>query len=375
MLQSGALPLSSEGELRRATRDAWIELASGFQDHNYRQLWDYAALMAKRSGASAENVVVTHAGRPVGLASVRVKPLRAAGTGIAYVSGGPLVRHDTDGDARERLTLVLEALKREYVERRHMVLRIAPAPGDAVWNSVQADCFAAAGFAVAEHLQAYRTMFVPIDRPLGEIRAGFAQKWRNSLNKAERQEIRVVESRDERGFGEFATLFEELVARKSFEAPLGPDFYEAVQQQLPASERLLIAIAWIDDTPAAGVVASIHGDTAVYLLGASNDAGRRRNAAYLLQWKVIEAATARGCRWYDLGGVDAESNPGVYTFKLRMGGDELVSPGPYELAGDRVRWTVVRAAERAFRVVSNGHALTRTRRNGRKSHAGPAVDR
>ena len=162
----------------------------------------------------------------------------------------------------------------------------------------------------------------------------------------------VVEGWDERLFDEFSSLFDELVARKSFEAPLGPDFHAQLQKQLPSAERMLIAIAWVEDEPAAGIVASISGDTAVYLLGASNDVGRKRNASYLLQWKVIEAASARGCRWYDLGGVDAEANPGVYRFKLGLGGDERVSPVPYELAGDRLRWTAVRAAERAFRVVS-----------------------
>jgi Acetyltransferase (GNAT) domain len=342
----------SDGELQRATRDQWIELAAGFDDHNYRHCWDFAAMMARRSNASAENVVVVRAGTPVGLATVRIKRLRGAGTGIAYVSGGPLVRQREEANPGESLALALSALKREYVERRRMVLRVAPAPGDAAWNRVQADCFATAGFSVAEHLPEYRTMFVDLDRPLPDIRAGLAQKWRNSLNKAERQELQLVEGWDERLFDEFSGLFDELVARKSFTTALGPDFYAELQETLPGPERLLIAIARVDDEPAAGVVASIHGDTAVYLLGASNDAGRKRNAAYLLQWKVIEAAAARGCRWYDLGGVDLESNPGVYKFKLGFGGEERVSPGPYELAADRMRWTAVRAAERAFRVVS-----------------------
>jgi lipid II:glycine glycyltransferase (peptidoglycan interpeptide bridge formation enzyme) len=196
-------------------------------------------------------------------------------------------------------------------------------------------------------------MYVDIARPLAEVRTGLAQKWRNCLNKAERQELQIVVGFDRGLFDQFSPLFDELVTRKSFSAPLGPDFYAELQDRLPERERLLLAIAWVDDAPAAGVVASIHGDTAVYLLGASNDAARKRNAAYLLQWKVIEAAAARGCRWYDLGGVDIDDNPGVYKFKLGFGGEERVSPGPYEIGSDRLRWNTVRAAERAYRVLSN----------------------
>jgi peptidoglycan pentaglycine glycine transferase (the first glycine) len=353
-LVSTAGPASSaKSEVDLASRDEWIELAAAFQDHNYRQCWDYTAMMGMRSDAGVENVVVTRDDMPMALASVRVKPLRAAHTGIAYVSGGPLVRRSDDTGAAESLDLALTALKREYVERRRMVLRIAPGPGDAAWNAVQADRFAAAGFVAADHLPVYRSRFVDLSRPLDEVRAGLAQKWRNRLNKAERQELRVVERWDDTLCTEFSSLFNELVARKRFAAPLGPDFYADVQGRLPESERLLIAIAWVDDAPTSGVIAAVHGDTAVYLLGASNEAGRQRSAAYLLQWKVIEAAAARGCRWYDLGGVDMDANPGVYKFKVGLGGEERVSPGPYEFAGDRLRWTAVRAAERAYRVASN----------------------
>jgi hypothetical protein len=360
LCKSGAGPtvVSADmtSDLHHVNRDEWVGLAATFADHNYRQLWDYAAAMAKRSNADAEHVAVTRGERTLGLASVRVKRLRAASTGIAYVSGGPLVRAAGVDDAREALTLTLDALKREYVSRRRLVLRVAPAPGDAAWNAIQAECFAAAGFTAPETLAPYRTILVDIDRPLAEVRARFAQKWRNHLNKSERQDLQVAERWDDSLSAEFASLFDELVARKSFAAPLGPDFYAQVQQRLPEHERLYVAIASVGDEPAAGVVVAIHGDTGVYVLGASNDAGRKSNAAYLLQWKAIEAAAARGCRLYDLGGVDAQENPGVYKFKSGMGGEELLMPGPYEIAGGRLRWTAVRASERAFRVVSNVRA-------------------
>jgi GNAT acetyltransferase-like protein len=347
-----AAPAAARLGLRRAERDEWIAQAADFQDHNYRQCWDYAAKLAGRSNATAENVVVTLDGESIGLASVRVKRLPGLGTGIAYVAGGPLVRRGDDVDARARLELVLEALRQEYVDRRRLVLRVAPAIGDEVWNLVQDDCLLAAGLHPGEHLRPYRTMMVDIGRPLADVRKGLAKKWRNLLSNAERQDLQVTEGRDPRLFEDFEPLFDELVARKGIDVELGADFYAELQPALPESERLYVAIAWVDGAPAAGVVASIHGDTAVYLLGASNELGRKTNAAYLLQWKVIEAASERGCRWYDLGGVDPVGNPGVYRFKERMGGAELSAPGPYELAPGRLRGTAVRAAERAFRMIA-----------------------
>jgi hypothetical protein len=345
-------PAPGRRALRRAERDEWIDLADGFLDHNYRHCWDYAAMLAARVGASAENVVVAVDDERVALASVRVKRLPGLGTGIAYVSGGPLVRHGDDADARARLEGALSVLKEEYVDRRRLVLRVAPTLAGEEWNRTQDECLAMAGFRPAPHLRPYRTMLVDIGRPLSDVRAGLAKKWRNLLGNAQRQGLCVTQGRESQLFEDFAPLFDELVARKSLDVDLGADFFARLQPQLPESERLHVAIAWLDGQAAAGVVASIHGDTAVYLLGASNDLGRTTNAAYLLQWNVIEAASQQGCRWYDLGGVDAEGNPGVYRFKQRMGGDELTAPGPYELAPGPMRASAVRGAERAFRAVA-----------------------
>jgi len=340
-------------------REEWIALAADFADHNYRHCWDYADMLAARSKAAAEHVVVARGDGPAGLASVRVKRLPGARTGIAYVAGGPLVRRRGHDAARGCLEAVLATLKAEYVDRRRLVLRVAPAIGDVRWNALQDECLRAAGFRPAAHLRPYRTMVVDIDRPLADVRTGLAKKWRNLLSSAERQELQVTQGRDPRPFEHFAPLFDELVARKAFDVDLGADFYARLQPRLPERERLHLAIAWVDGRPAAGVVAAIHGDTAVYLLGASNDLGRRTNAAYLLQWKVVEAAARQGCRAYDLGGVDPVGNPGVYRFKQRMGGTEMVAPGPYELAPGRVRGAAVHAVERAFRAAA-------ARRSGRR---------
>jgi Acetyltransferase (GNAT) domain len=339
---------SAEATLAAVAPDDWQALAAGFRDHNYRHGADYAQAMAWRSGADAEHVSVVDGDVPVGLASVRVKLIPGGRTGIAYVSGGPLVR-TADADAGPRLDAVLEALVAEYVDRRRLVLRVAPTIGDAAWNEEQERRFLAAGFRPAEAAPRYRTVVVDIDRPLDEVRAGFAKKWRYHLGRAEKAGLTVVQGTHPALFDDFLPLFENFVTRKGFAVDLGAAFYAALQPELPEAERLLVAIARIDDRPVAGVVASLAGDTAVYLLGASDETGREANAPYLLQWKVIEEAAARGLTRYDLGGIDPDGNPGVYRFKARMGGEDLSAAGPFELGPGGLRGAVVRSAERIFR--------------------------
>ncbi len=342
--------LADDGvEIRHAGREEWLRLAAQFDDHNFQHCWEYAEAMAARTNAKVENLVIAAGETVEGLASVRIKRLPVLGGGVAYVANGPLVRKPEGSNLEGRLGLVLAALRQRYVEQMGLVLRFAPVIGDLAWNEALERCYEAAGFVRARHLRPYTTILVDLHRPLADLRAGFAKRWRRNLGKSEREELELSEGTGPELFDDFKPLFDDLVALKAFRVVLGADYYAALQPKMAESERLLLFIARVDGAPAAGLVTSMLGDTAVYLLAASNDAGRQANAAYLLQWKAIEAAIARGCRWYDLGGVNPENNPGVYQFKSGMGGTECRAPGPYELGPSSARATAVRVAERLFR--------------------------
>ena len=62
----------------------------------------------------------------------------------------------------------------------------------------------------------------------------------------------------------------------------------------------------------------------------------------------MEAAREEGCRWYDLGGIDPQNNPGVYHFKSGFGGEEIIVPGPFEIRPAGFAGTVSRMAERSY---------------------------
>lgn len=349
--------------LRLLGRDRWTVEAGRFADRSYRQHWQFNVDCAARLGASTEHVAIECEGRLLGLSGVRCKRVPFLGTGVAYVNGGPLTQ--LDGlSSPAALSACLQALVSEYALRRGMLLRIAPPLGDPAWNESITEVFLQSGFRAANHAVArrYRTLVVDIRDPLPSIRARLAQKWRNCLNRAERNGLELRCSDDDALFATFVDLYGELIERKRFTVDLDAGFYRRVQQQAAPGERLHLAIALFDGRPAAGIVASLTGRTAVYLLGAANAVGMQQKAAYLLQWHVIEQARVRGCRWYDLGGIDPEENPGVYHFKQGLGGIEITAPGPFEFRPGGLRSRLVSAAERAYRWF-------------RKRNLGPAVRR
>ena len=66
-----------------------------------------------------------------------------------------------------------------------------------------------------------------------------------------------------------------------------------------------------------------YGDTAFYLAGAANEAGRKISAKHNLLWRAIQQAQGKGCRWFDLGGAHPiNTPPGILYFKQGLGGQE-----------------------------------------------------
>jgi len=339
----------SEAHCETVEIGRWRELAATFADYNYRHVWAFGQACAARRGAASEHVAMTCGGDVLALADVRIKRTPLCRTGIAYINGGPLVRRGAPDDILA-LARALQALRRTYVEKRRLLLRVAPSPGPPSWNEQLQACYISAGF---KHSSAARNSTILIDlapEPT-ELRKGLHAKWRNDLTHAERAGLALRTGRDDELLAAFCRLYDELIERKEFAVDLDPAFYARVQANLAEDEKFEITLAESNGRPIAGHVAALHGDTAVYLLGASNADGLKTRASFLLQWDVLTRARSRGYRWYDLGGIDPENNPGVYRFKRRMGGVEVTAAGPFEVAPGELQRLIVSGSERIYRAM------------------------
>jgi lipid II:glycine glycyltransferase (peptidoglycan interpeptide bridge formation enzyme) len=272
--------------------------------------------------------------------------------GIAYINGGPLVRTGRSHDL-DHLAECLVALRREYVDRRRLVLRVLAPTGDPEWNDAVATTFNNFGLRATDRTCGYRTLLLDITRPPEEIRASFLQKWRNGLNGAERQGLEIESGNTDDLLERFCLLFKDFLSRKSFDLDLSAGFYTEVQREHLQDERYFVSLANQNGVTIAGHVSSMEGDTCVYLLGATHPDGLKSKAAYLLQWHTILAAKENGLSWYDLGGIDPEGNPGVYRFKKGMNGIEVRAAGPCELIPNGLTGHLTLAAESSYRTVQS----------------------
>jgi len=326
----------------------WEALARQFDDYNYQQTWAFGQRAAERLNADSENIAIRSGDDVIGIANVRIKSLPLLPMGIAYINGGPVIlKSGPQIDTAIIFRRCLAALKREYVDRRRMVLRIICPIADEELIAEENNEFEKQGFKPSTSARFYRTMIIDVENDQESLRKNLAQKWRNCLNRAEKNDLKVLRGTGDELFEKFETLFNELRERKWFEVDMGVEYFRKLQRELSEDEKFIVHIAEADGKPVAGHIGSFIGGTAVYLLGASTDSGNKLKASYLLQWQVMMHAKESGCRYYDLGGIDPDGNPGVFRFKDRMGGVDLTAAGPFE-AGTPVLGRLISSAEKLY---------------------------
>jgi hypothetical protein len=324
-------------EVDRVTKADWSNLLHEFSDAAIYQTWSYGA--TRWGERNLSHLILAKAGRPVGLAQVTIRTAPVLRAGIGYIPWGPLWRHRGEQPDLSTFPHLIHALKEEYAGRRRLQLRIAPKEIDAGSASLR-EFLVNEGFRRSG--KAYRTLLLDLEPSLQDLRKGFDQKWRNQLNRAEKNGLEIVEGMSDELYDTFAKLYKEMLARKGFETFVDVGEFGRIQADLERASKMVVMLCIAHNEPVAGLVGSALGDTGIYLLGATNDAGMKIKGSYLLQWRFIEWLKECGCRWYDLGGIDPEGNPGVYHFKSGVSDREVSHIGEFDFVESRISSAAVK---------------------------------
>jgi lipid II:glycine glycyltransferase (peptidoglycan interpeptide bridge formation enzyme) len=159
------------------------------------------------------------------------------------------------------------------------------------------------------------------------------QKWRYNLRQALTNDFEIRLHETDADIATFQALYATMVARKNFHHA-GMVNVTPELTQLPEPIRLRIVLAFHHGRPICGATVGLLGDTAYYLLGATDDAALSLKTGYTLQWWIIRWLSKQNVRWYDLGGEAGEH--GLRQFKKGLTGKRgsiVVMNGEYD------RWT------------------------------------
>jgi lipid II:glycine glycyltransferase (peptidoglycan interpeptide bridge formation enzyme) len=323
-------PLSIE--IDTVTEQQWNQLLEKFSDATIYQTWAYGAIRWGENNLS--HLILKCNGGVIGIAQIAIKRLPLLNSGIAYIPWGPLWQEKDSIPDENNLCQLLRALRDEYAVKQKMLLRIAP---NMFFDEGHISMIEQEGFGRQKSADPYNTIVIDISSNLEILRKNLDQKWRNHLNKAEKNDLVVEEGTDIRLFDIFIDLLKEMYERKNF--PVGLDYNEfrKIQQTLPASHKMKIMVCMSQNEPVCATICSYLGNKGLYLLGATGNRGMKLNGSYLLQWRMIQWLKEQGCSFYDLCGINPKTNPNVYTFKRGLAGKaggEIFHIGQFDAHND-----------------------------------------
>ena len=288
--------------------------------HDFQSMPDYLEEISKLRG---EKLILLEYG-DLALVAVRVATRLGGFARLAYVPGGLVI--STNHPKPDKVVDMLSALQEFLCERGWLPLLRIPALMN-LQTPIVSQLAERSGFRRIDSRLSYTFVVdLSVDSE-DELMKLFHGKWRANLRKGLDKGIEVQDLRDDESWERLDGLLKGLETRKGFAVPLGADFFGRLLNSRKKKRLILLSVPGEDsDKPAAMIVLAVHGNSGTYLLGYSSDQkGAMVGAPTVLQWEAMKILRDRKCTHYDLGGIDWDANPSVYSFKERMGGAPAAS--------------------------------------------------
>jgi len=182
------------------------------------------------------------------------------------------------------------------------------------------------------NMQPKQIFIIDILKTEEELLAEMRQKTRYNIHLAEKKQLKIFISREEKYVQRFCDLVKITAKRDKISVHL-ENYYKKMIEKIPENMLKLYCAEYEGKIIAANLVV-FFGNTAIFLHGASDNEHRNVMAPYLLQWKAILDAKNSGCKYYDFGGIKMSNGwEGITKFKLGFSPNTqpTVFPGSYDI--------------------------------------------
>jgi hypothetical protein len=289
---------------------------------NLLQSWPYGE--AKRAeGWRVKRVVFYENNEPIALVQILQKHLAKLVT-VSRINRGPLFLRPLTLEQQRAVWANLATLGNLW---RGKLLSVAP---ELELSGSSLVMMADMGFRQFSP-RAWESVWLDLGLELNELRKRLDGKWRNMLSFAEKKGLQLEVGSNDQYFDWMMSRYEELMQEKFFAGP-PIRFLRTLRTHLGDGAQLLILRAMHEGEAVAGICLARHGAAATYLIGWNGKQGRDLKANQYLLWQAIEHLKQLNLRWFDLGGISEEHNPGITAFKLGLNGER------YGLAGEYWKW-------------------------------------
>ena len=332
--------MSSAADLR-ADEAAWDAFVAAAAAPSFLQASPWAGVK-RPNGWRAARIAVDGPDGPIG-AQVLVRRPQPLPKGFGYAPRGPLALGSIGPAGLRAFT---EAARNAAPGLGIAHLRIDPEIEDPAGEVAAA--LRQLGWRPAPEIQPQRTRVIDLDRSEEELWRDLRRKTRQTVGRAERHGVTVVEGGADR-LSDFHAVVEGTMDRVGLPYRSEGFFRDLWSAYGPGGHALLMLAEGPDGAVLSGSLLVGWGPRIVALYGGTSAEGRRVDAKYALNWAILRRAQALGYRLYDAWGLP---NPGIAQFKAGWGGREVEYVGAWDLVVDPLGRQVFETAVRARGVVN-----------------------
>lgn len=243
---------------------------------------------------------------PVVMARAESRKLSLIGT-VAWLPRGPAVGENTSAH-------ILGGLKHALKKNKH-ILYVSDH-----WKKVDQK-----NVSGSECDTCPKTIWIDLEPGKEQLWQNLDKQWRYGVGRAAREGVVVEQTTLKEEVSAFFDLCSQVSKDKGFELPASlPLMLRLLSIQYHENVDAHLFVAKVDNELAAGAFILRCGKSIHYFCGATDRKFNHERAGEAVQWAVIEWALEQGCSLYDLEGIDPVNNPGVYSFKKKMGGEEIL---------------------------------------------------
>lgn len=326
--------------LTRVTDEAtWNDLIRKLPGHGIYQAWSWGELR-KRPHRAVHRYALLEGDEVRAAAAVELRRLARLPWRIAYAPRGPLWRDPTD------LEVLLGELRRELAAHSVLHLKINPDRPPAEDATLQS-----LGFSQISHPDRTFGGILPelcarLRLPVSTdaLRGAMEPEARRRIRQAERRGLRVEQSGPD-GLDEFYPWLQATADRQSFSLPPREALREMARAWTERGQGALL-LARSEGRCVGGALCSFFGEEAVGHFLADDPASRHLSATYALYDAGFAEAAARGCRFFDLGGIQSTAGDGLFGFKRQFGARPVRLVGEWNLPLRRLPYTLLSVASR-----------------------------
>lgn len=303
------------------SHEQWDLYFNQVEKSNLLQSWAYGDAKNKVSSWSVKRVFIKKNNCVLALCQILQKNMFNLGN-VMRVNRGPLWLVDVP--STQDILNVYHLLFKNCSILRRKIAFFAPELRNTIENRIQL-------LKKKYHLRrqkAWHSAWIDLSQSETCLRSTLDGKWRNQLKMAEKQNPLFRVENTQHCFEHLISCYKEFKEKKRFDGiPI-----DLVQELFILNKKdMFIAEVLFDHDVVAAALFVQHGQSCTYVIGWSNDKGRRFNAMNFLLWNALLTMKSKGLHWLDIGGIDDVNNKTVAKFKRGLNAKEYTLLGEYSI--------------------------------------------